>query len=840
MSGTLLADAAATALQRASADQGRARFPGQRRPGKQRRAVQARFFRIATLIVLTAIGVLAIPTQSDAQPKPTGVEVRLAGRLHEDGRIEVALQYWSNGRWSRGIFPTRRYLPVDAGDDRWLTSAPVQVTIRQSIVRFGVEHPRWDGANGPGDFELRVDGQRYRSNCGRLTLRLNKEKLALQTLDDSCVVETDLAENRLSLPLGQGRQDVRVAARRSAGGMELAVQHRADGGWSDRLIPNGASLPRNMTVDRWYYTFSVVLPAPLPAVSGPLHRDASLTVVDGQFQIEVDDRRYRSNCGVVSLRSYDDAVLVDTVDSQCVSAEALATICGPDVRSSACDIQRNHAYAWERTWLQLDGGDGITLLTWEAQDVVDAVYSDYFPVGPNPPRVVRSGEGSTHYDGMRHRIYLADWAMTLDAVLHETAHALLQSASVDDPGHGGRYIALLLSLWERYLPIIDVDAAREEARADGLQVADSVQPLPRRAQGVSPLRDLLCVYPVKSDRLCRAYTGELDSGPTESIGNRFGGRLSSLWWISATDDATGAVSTTLVRESTERSDAESVARLSISCEADDQLEVAVWWRDVSPVPAALSYRLGLGAWIETRWQTGNGTWGDDEWGLHYAHDAAAFLQTMNWQAASAEALHLQFRRDRRVHAATFDLRGLFETPVQSNLAQCGAARSLGDPDLPILDTGRYSDDLWWAASEDDEGVRTFVVQQTRIANGTDRIARLQVNCTEGEIEASFWWMVVYELDRTVTYRISGGSLTTSEWISSTGTWGGQEFMVVWPEDSRAFVAELAWAAQAGGSLGIRAHERNNPNRRYTATFDLNGLFDTPVQPNLARCGRDAD
>ena len=30
---------------------------------------------------------------------------------------------------------------------------------------------------------------------------------------------------------------------------------------------------------------------------------------------------------------------------------------------------------------------------------------------------------------------------------------------------------------------------------------------------------------------------------------------------------------------------------------------------------------------------------------------------------------------------------------------------------------------------------------------------------------------------------------------------------------------------------------NDPNRRCAATFDLDGLFDTPIQPNLARCGR---
>ena len=797
---------------------------------------QARFILIGAIVALIALGVLAIPTQGDAQSEPGGVEVRLAGRLHEDGRIEVALQYWWNGRWSRGIFPTRRYLPTDADDDRWLISAPVQATLRQSQVRLGVEYPRWDGADGPGDFEVRVDGQRYRSNCGYLALRLNEEKLALQTLDDSCVAETELAQNRLSFPLGQGRQGVRIAARRSAGSVELAAQHREDGGWSDWLIPHGAQLPSRMTVGRWYYTSSVVLPAPPPAVSGTLHRDASLTVVDGDFKIEVDDRRYRSHCGVLSLRSHGDAILANTLDSQCISSTALATICGPDVRSGTCDTQRNHAYQWENARLREDGSDGIRLEIQEAQSVVDAIWDDYFTVRPNPPRVLRSHDGGTRYNSSTHRIHLADWAMTLDVVLHETAHALMQRASVADPGHGERYIALLLALWERYLPIVDVAAARAAAQAEGLEVADSVLPLPRRAQGVRSLRDLLCVYPVKSDRLCRAYAGELDVGPPDSTEPQFGGNFGSLWWLRRADDATGVVRTTLVRESTETSGAESVARLSISCEPEDQLQVAVWWRGVDHVPAVLSYRLGIGAWSETRWRTGNGTWDEDEWGIHYAPDAGTLLQEMSWLATSAESLHMQFSRNGRTYAATFGLEGLFETPVQPNLAQCGAARPLVDSDLPIIDAGRYSDDFWWGVDEDEDPLNTYIVRDT-IISGAISEARLRVQCEDGGLEVDVYWDVDQNLDWTVRYRVGNGAVQTEEWSSGRGTWGDTEYKWTGREDAGDLISQMAWAAQAGGWLTVEAHERNNPNRRYTATFDLDGVFETPVQPNLARCGR---
>lgn len=185
-----------------------------------------------------------------------------AGRLHDDGRIEVALQTWWTAHWSRSVFPTRRYLPSEAGLGRWLVSAPARVTSFQSQLRLAVEHPGWDRSDGPGELELRVDGQRYRSTCGYLARELDDGRLRLRTRYRTCAEDAALAAYRLAIPTGQGRQDVRIEARRSAGGVELAVQHREEGGWSDRPIPAASRLPELMSVDRWYHTFTVVLPAP--------------------------------------------------------------------------------------------------------------------------------------------------------------------------------------------------------------------------------------------------------------------------------------------------------------------------------------------------------------------------------------------------------------------------------------------------------------------------------------------------------------------------------------------------------------------------------------------------
>ena len=775
-------------------------------------------------------------TESDV-PEQTGVEVRLAGRLHADGRVEVALQAWWNGRWSRGVFPTRRYLPSDAGEGHWLVSAPARVTSFQSQVSLAVEHPGWDGADGPGEFELRVDGQRYRSNCGYLALELDDGRLRLRTRDRACAEDAALAANLLSIPTGQGRQDVRIAARRSAGWVELAVQHRENGGWSDRLIPAASLLPEHMRVGRWHHTFTVVLPAPPAAVSGQLHRAASLTVIDGDFQIETGDRRVRGNCGVLELRAADDAILVDSMDARCAALTALATICGPDVRERDCDVQRNHAYAWERARLQLDGADGVRLELGEAQALVDAVYRDYFPNRPRPPRVIRSDSDETHYVGSGRIIQLAGWAMTLDVVLHETAHALIDSAGVDDPGHGGRYLALLLELWQRYLPIVDTGAALAAALATGLEVEDSVRPLLLRARGPDALRELICVHPVRSERLCRALAGELDTGAGDEGGGRFGGRLGGLWWLSQVDADTGATVTTLVRDSGEQLNGASLARLSVSCEGGDRLEVAVWWRDVDVVSPQLSLRIGDGAWHSERWRTfSGGSWSGDEWAGHQALDAASFLQALNWRAAVAESLQVRFARGRHVHRASFELGGLFNTPAQAELVRCGAERSARDSDAPIVDWGRFGADLWWGVAEDEDPTRTYVVRETTIS-GTDRGARLQVTCKEARLELGVYWQLDHDLDWTVVYQLAGGPRQVAEWTAGWARWGDVEYKWTGPAVAAALIAQLAWAAQSDGWLVVEAHERGDPGRRYTSTFALAGLFETPVQPNLEKCGR---
>ena len=125
------------------------------------------------------------------------------------------------------------------------------------------------------------------------------------------------------------------------------------------------------------------------------------------------------------------------------------------------------------------------------------------------------------------------------------------------------------------------------------------------------------------------------------IAGRFGGRLGDLWWLNQADADTGARDTTLVRESTEQLGGASVARLSISCERGDRLEVQVWWRQVDTVAPLASWRIDHDPWRQERWQTFSGTWGEDEWAVLQAFDPASFLHEVNWKAGVGGVLQVR-------------------------------------------------------------------------------------------------------------------------------------------------------------------------------------------------------
>ena len=154
---------------------------------------------------------------------------------------------------------------------------------------------------------------------------------------------------------------------------------------------------------------------------------------------------------------------------------------------------------------------------------------------------------------------------------------------------------------------------------------------------------------------------------------RFVGRgdLPNGWYV-AGEDEDGLFRSYLVVVSEELQAGESIARVQLRCDEGEALEARIWWRDPSEVPSSLSWRVGDQPWRTERWRTPSGwTWGDDEWAVHAAVDALAFARNLLWSAGGGETLVVEYERDGQKNTASFDLDGLFDTPVQPNLARCG-------------------------------------------------------------------------------------------------------------------------------------------------------------------------
>lgn len=129
-----------------------------------------------------------------------------------------------------------------------------------------------------------------------------------------------------------------------------------------------------------------------------------------------------------------------------------------------------------------------------------------------------------------------------------------------------------------------------------------------------------------------------------------------------------------------------------------------------------------------------------------------------------------------------------------------------------------------------------MVSETTIS-ATERETRLQLEYKQARLNLSVYWHVDRDLDRSVVYQLAGGPRQLEEWMAGWAQWGDVEYKWTGPEDAAVLIAELAWAAQTDGWLVVETHERGSANRRYTARFELAGLFATLVQPNPARCGR---
>ena len=790
--------------------------------------------RAVGIVALTALMAaalwVALPGSTvEAQATP-GAEIRLAARDFGNGSVSVGLQHRRAGTW-RSVTPTRHILPASAGFNHWYTTSATEIAVVQASVEIGLRNRAWTAVDGPDQFTVTIGGTRYIARCGRLNLKLQEDGLELRTGSRNCDEVIVVEPGGLANPTDVGMQVLRVAARRlPTGGIELGIQRLVGGQWEALRQPIRPVLT-GLSRSAWRFTSSLQLPT-LPAhVFGDLRRGVSITTRDSEFDLEVDGRVYRSRCGVLELGILTEHILVDTATDGCHGSAPLLTICP----TSDCDVQQNAAYAWESRQVG-ESLDQIEVTRSEAQTVVNAIFADFFPRS-RAPTVSFSGEQSHGHAGGS-EIVLGTSVRNLGAVVHELAHSLVDRANVRDAGHGGAFTAMLLYLWERYFPIADVHAARDDAERRGIEVALRPPIQTRFSEARQAIGELFCDQELVRNEpdLCDAASGGMarsHDGEIAGLYTGWGGNDQVQWYAFSELD-NGDVSSYLDVTSEERHTNQPVARLIVSCRPDEGLSVTIRWRHTDRLSGSVDYRIDDAPWSDARWQVSQWTEGAG----HRVHNAVSFLRQLHWHASGNSTLQVRDSLGGSFRFASFQLTDVFETPVQRNLLRCGLESTSLSAESPILDWGNYGDDFWWGVDEEEQPLKSFVVRNTNISGSSGEV-RLSVQCEDGGLELDLYWEVAHDLDWTVSWRVSNGAVQTGEWLSGTGTWTDNDIDYRWTglKDAGDLISQMAWAAQSGGSFTVEAHVRNDPNRRFTATFDLDGLFDTPVQPNLARCGR---
>ena len=476
----------------------------------------------------------------------------------------------------------------------------------------------------------------------------------------------------------QSETSVQIAARRlDDGRVEFGLRQRVGADWSELSLPSQRFLLADVPVDEWQLSDELSV----TGTSVNVHLREGVYAGDWQdeFVVYLDAAVYETNCGTLQLSISGTTVLFRTLDDDCANWIGLGTACGG--AASQCDLQRAKLYQWEQAQLREYGFERFQLSWSEVRDIVNAVFTDYLGTTGVPPTVKAAGVTvSSHYNPNENAIYLADWSLNLYSVLHETIHAI-HHAALARGGHGARFVAQTLDVWESYAPIIDVAGAKSAASDHGLEV-DSVVPVRARSRsGVELLHHLICTEPVRSKSYCDALTGSMrspsqapavagESQPVEDSGQI---NSHSRYYAQIRD---GSLFTALTSEARVVEDPEVVARFRVTC-TRNVLRVEVWWEWTRGLSNNVLVRIGDGEFKRQQWETVRGKWHRDSVKNDSivvsveGTDAEKLARDLMWATAGGETVTIQVRSGSDPLTASFDLEGLFDTPVQPNIARCG-------------------------------------------------------------------------------------------------------------------------------------------------------------------------
>ena len=189
---------------------------------------------------------------------------------------------------------------------------------------------------------------------------------------------------------------------------------------------------------------------------------------------------------------------------------------------------------------------------------------------------------------------------------------------------------------------------------------------------------------------------------------------------------------------------------------------------------------------------------------------------------------------------TFDLTGMFDTPIQENIDECGnyvpgETRELTSTGtyVPLVNVnGQVSETISYSARERDDRVHTQVANTVAVDSAHRGEVELSIRCLGG---TTLWtyigWFDVTDADSlAVTLEVDGVALPAETWseLTTAGSDGVPVASAVQSRNPNEFITRIRGAS----SLTVTIDGSGLP----PVTFDVTGMFDTPVQENIDECG----
>ena len=264
-------------------------------------------------------------------------------------------------------------------------------------------------------------------------------------------------------------------------------------------------------------------------------------------------------------------------------------------------------------------------------------------------------------------------------------------------------------------------------------------------------------------------------------------------------------------------------RLHLNCDSGRNLNIHVSHLPIGAGEYTVRSRIDDGEWVEERWTT----WDHD--GEIYTNRAA--IQGSYDRLRQAHTLELEFPSTPAVRRS-FDLTALFDTPVLTNIDNCGVPLWTQETTyVPILARGQASAHVSYRVHvEESGGINSVVSNEASVPGAFEDRLDFEIACFESGVQnVRFWWFKATEADTLdVTLEFDGDESETEpwelfDWNIDSDSWSGVD-----SHDPSRLIARPRNAS----SLTVTIDGTDLP----PVTFDLTGMFDTPIQENIDECG----